>query len=302
MLPKDYVSLCGRQMVVVLAMLAANLLAVACLWNFRGRSTGLHSGDLAAIYFSQGQLVLLAAWCAWGTGRTTTRWLVALASLAAIALTFNHFATRSLGTYSEAFFGLSVGGAVVLGGWYVLFLPLRWLLGWRLTFNGLSLGSRRGQFRLRHWLGWTAALGLPLAVARLLYPGDRTIECLFFCGLLTLPAIPLVVISFRTGFSQRPWHWSIAAVLLAIAVGVVEESLVMYCLMGGGSLNTWQVRWMQIQQTCGMNLGLLAGLLGNLLILRLIGLRFVSGRSESALRPSAARWDELALASAGSPK
>ncbi|HUE70081.1 MAG TPA: hypothetical protein VMP01_04260 [Pirellulaceae bacterium] len=291
MLRKDRFDLAGRQIAVVLALLSGNLLLVACLWNFRFRSPVPHSGDLAAIYLSQGQYVLLAAWCAWGTGRTTVRWLIALASLAAVTITFNHFAARSLGRTSDAFFDLSVGGAVVLGGWYALFLPLRQLLGWRLTWDASPAGVLRGQFRVRHWLGWSAAFGVPLATAKLVYPGELTVECLFFCVMLALPALPLVVVSFRAAFSRRPWLWSTAAVAFSILVGIAEESLVFHVLMGGIGVSTWQVRWMQIQQCCGMNLGLAAGLLGNLLILRLLGMRFATGRKAGRVQLASASAD-----------
>ena len=271
-------------------MLLANQLAVALMWCWRGRSPQLHSGDLAAIYLSQGQFVLLAAWCAWGTGRLTFRWLIVLALLAAITVTFNHFAARSLGTYSDAFFDLAVGGAVVLGGWYALFLPLRRLLGWRLALDGSAFGSPRGQFRLKHWLGWTAALGVPLATARLLGSGERMIGCLFFCVMLALFAFPFVIISFRAAFSPRAWFWSAVAVALAILVGIAEESMAFHWLMGDPGFYTWQMRWMQIQQMCGMNLGLLAGLLGNLLALRMIGMRFVTGKSSIRRASGSPEW------------
>ena len=276
----------GRQIAIVLALLAGNLLVVAVLWSLRNRVDVLHSGDVMAMFFSHGQYILLAAWCAWGTGRATTRWLIALTLLAAVTFTFNHVAARSLGRYSDAFFNVAICGAILLAGWYALFLPLRWLLGWRLALDASASGGVRGQFRLKHWLGWTAALGVPLAVAKLLYPGERTIECLFFSVMLALFALPFVVVSFRVAFSRRPWLWSMAAALLAIVVGIVEESFVVHCLMGGNGVFTWQVRWMQIQQTCGMNLGLIAGLLGNLLILRLMGMRFAAGRRESSRQTS----------------
>lgn len=288
----------------LLVLLMANWLLVALAWQVRGRSATLHSGDLAAMSFSLGQLILLAAWCAWGTGRATTRWLVAVVSLAAITLTFSYCATQSLGRYSDAFFGLTAYGGILLAGWYALFLPLRWLLGWRLTLDHRAQCLPRGQFRLKHWLIWTAALSLPLAVARLLYPDEHMIESLFWCVCLALFSFPFVVVFFRAAFSARPGLWSAVAVVFAVVVGIAEESLVVYCLMDGRGIFTWDVRWMQIQQTCGMNLGLAAGLLGNLLILRLMGMRFASGRkvASAETRSTAVGWDKLALASAGPPE
>jgi hypothetical protein len=280
----------GRRFAVALALVAGNLLLVAFLWSMRGRSPSIDSGDLAAMFFTLGQYILLAAWCAWGTGRATTRWLVAAVSVAAVTVTFSHFATRSLGRYSDAFFAIAVCGAILLAGWYALFLPFRWLLSWQLTLDESAPGGLRGQFRLRHWLVWTAALGVPLALARLLHGGDGLIELLFVCVVLGLVALPFVVIYFRTAFSRRPWLWSAAALAFAVLVGIAEESLVVYGSMNGGASLPWSFRWMLIQQFCGMNLGLAAGLLGNLLMLRLMGMRFASGRKV----PSAD-----ALASAG---
>ena len=95
-----------------------------------------------------------------------------------------------------------------------------------------------------------------------------------------------------------------AAIVLAIVVGIAEESLVVYCLMDGSGIFTWPVRWMQIQQICGMNLGLLAGLLGNLLVLRMIGMRFMHGEKLATTEAcsTAVGWDKLALANAGPPE
>jgi hypothetical protein len=169
----------------------------------------LHSGDLAAIFFSLGQLVLLAAWCAWGTGSAVFRWLLAVASLAAVTLLGSYFATRSLGRYSDAFFDLAVFGSILLAGWYAILLPLRWLLGWRLTFDEEPRGQRRGQFRLKHWLAWTTALGLPLAAARLQFPDDRVLECLLWCvilGLFVLPCGGLPAPRFSSTVAVVGWH------------------------------------------------------------------------------------------------
>ncbi|HZL90084.1 MAG TPA: hypothetical protein VFB96_17075 [Pirellulaceae bacterium] len=267
-----------RRGAILLALIMGNLLAVASLWGMRGPSATLYSGDLAAIFFSHGQFILLAAWCAWGTGRATTRWLLTVASLAAVTLTFSYCAARSLGRYSNGFFDLAVFGGILLSGWYALFLPLRWLLGWRLTFEYGTSDQPRGQFRLKHWLAWTAALSVPLAAARLLYPDEGLIELLIGCLLVGLFSLPFVVIHFRTAYSARPWLWSLVALVIAILAGVAEESLVVYTMMDGGGGFPWSFRWMQIQQFCAQNLGLAAGLLGNLLILRMIGMRFVTSR------------------------
>ena len=303
MLRKSFPGVPNRQMAIVLTLLAGNLLLVGCCWSSRGRSSGVHSGDLAAIYFSQGQYVLLAAWCAWGTGRAVMRWLITLGSLAAVTLTINLCAARSLGRYSDTLVDVSACGAILLAGWYALFLPWRWLLGWRLTLDTAAQQRPRGQFRLKHWLTWTAAFGLPLALARLLYPGPRVIECLFACVLLGLFALPFVVIFFRTAFSRRPWLWTAVALALAVLAGVADESLVVYGLMDDGATLSWQFRWMHIQQFCGMNLGLAAGLLGNLLMLRLMGMRFASGRkvpsADACSAVGDAGWGKLAVASAG---
>lgn len=278
MFPASFRAMISRRFVAVPALLIGNLLVVALFWGLRGHSATLYSGDLAAMFFSYGQFVLLAAWCAWGTGRATTRWLVTVASWAAVTLTFSYCATRSLGRYSNGFFDLAVGGTILLAGWYAAFLPLRWLLGWRLTFEELSMNQPRGQFRLKHWLIWTGAIAVPLAVSRLVYLDEGMITSLFSCLLVWLVSLPLLVIFFRAAFARRRWLWSMVTLLVAVAAGVGEESLVVYTMMDGGGSFPWSFRWMQIQQFCGQHLGLAAGLLGNLLILRLMGMRFVSGR------------------------
>lgn len=144
-----------------------------------------------------------------------------------------------------------------------LLLPLRWLLGWRLDFDpGYHSHQSTGRLQLGviHFLGWTTFLAIPCGVIRLMPPED-VVEVAFICLSVSAMTLPIAAVFALAVLGRRTWRWS----LLAAAVfGITWTAEVFIPGL------VFSEHFLQF------NLGIAAAVTGNLLVLRLLGLKLFS--------------------------
>lgn len=170
------------------------------------------AGSISSII--AGQVFLLGLWAALGGLSTIPRWLLVGFIAAGSTLVIVHVMEPTdwiefLDTFPlMALFGLAL---VYLAA--VLLLPLRRLAGWRVDFDAAYHPPgdvRRGQLRLMDFAALSCAVGLPLAICRLiaeLYPdsGAEVLMILVFmvpvAGLLCFP------VAYAALAPRRVWLW-----------------------------------------------------------------------------------------------
>jgi len=212
-----------------------------------------------------GQSFLLSLWLALGGLPNVTRFvsvfLVTLAS--ALAISDQAWIESNLDEWIEQAQQIFIVCFFMVLLFHGLLLPLRWLLGWRLDFDPAyhpRETTGRLQMGVVHILGWMTFLAIPCAMIRLLPPeeiADMAIACLIMAA-MTLP----VAASFSLAVvGRRTWLWCIVAVALLGITWAAENHL---------------PNLIVDDHFLVFNLGIIAAVAGNLLILRLFGLKLFS--------------------------
>ena len=257
-------------------LIAANIALTAICWippSVIRNSRWGDSFEVAAQMLVLAQVVLIALWVAWSDLYGPLRWLVGGGVLAALIASVTNYASWFTLRLPDAFFALGVIGAVVLLAAHAICLPLRWLCGWRLTFGRAEPAlARRGRFTTQQWLAWCLAIGLPLAATQ---PAGEPAAAVGALAVLLLFVAPLVASAVPAAFSRRWWLWSLVAVGWTIPAGLtLGEGYWQYLLsrgMGFGGMHR------VILQTFAAAPALVtATIVGNLLLLRALGMRWVS--------------------------
>lgn len=151
-----------------------------------------------------------------------------------------------------------------------LLLPLRWLLGWRLDFDtAYHAPSKAGRYQVGiiHFLGWTTFLAIPCGILRLIEedPAEIATTCLTVFA-MTLP----IAASFALAIVGRSrWRWTFVAVALFGIMWTAETFLPNLDLIVNESFLKF-------------NLGIVAAVAGNLVVLRLFGLKLFSVAEQPA--------------------
>jgi hypothetical protein len=244
------------------------------------RNTGeVLAGGICAIVV--GQASLLGLWAALGGLATIPRWLIV--GFIAVGSTFLFVHGMGTGNWTEFFedfpfftlFGLTLVYLVA-----VLLLPLRRLVGWRIDFDAAYHPTgevRRGQLRLIDFAALSCAVGLPLALSRLiteLDPESGTKTVIFLAIIAPLAGLICFPVAYAMLAPRRVWLWrGLAAVwILSLAYGL--------------SLLAAIVPDFDLDRTAGSILGLKLGLAiqlswmagavaGPLWVLRLCGLKLL---------------------------
>lgn len=144
-----------------------------------------------------------------------------------------------------------------------LLLPLRWLLGWRLDFDPAYHAREktgRLQVGLVHFLGWTTFLAIPCGILRLM-PEDGIEEITLICLGVSAMTLPVAATLFLAAVAKQTWRWLLFATLVFVAAWGIESVL---------PTMIFTEHFLQF------NLGIAAAVLGNLVVLRLFGLKLFS--------------------------
>jgi hypothetical protein len=149
-----------------------------------------------------------------------------------------------------------------------LLLPLRWLLGWRLDFDP-AYHAREKTGRLQvgvvHFLGWTTFLAIPCGIIRLM-PPEKIADIAAVCLLVSAMTLPVAASSSLAIVGRKTWRWSFLAVALFGIMWTVEVFIPM----------VFTENFLQF------NLGIVAAVAGNLIVLRLFGLKLFSVAQQTA--------------------
>jgi hypothetical protein len=229
-----------------------------------------------------GQAFLLGLWAALGGLPAIPRWLM-VGGVGVAGIT-SALASLQIVSEEEAFMMLAVASLIGLAIVYtfaVILLPLRRLAGWRVDFDAAyhpPSGIRRGQLHLMDFVALSCAVGIPLALCRILmeFMPEEAQGVPIFVGVLALAAtLVCAPPAYAVLAPRRAWFWRLAA--LAWMLGIAyTQSLVVYLVpdlnVFSGGAGT----------ALGLNLGFavfLFGIAGSvaapLLFLRLFGLRLI---------------------------
>ena len=242
---------------------------------------GIESIDtaLAAELLFLAQAILMALWLAWSDLKAPLRWLIGVVVLAAMIVSASRYAAWVSLRSSDEFFAVGVIGGIVLLAAHAMLLPLRWLCGWRMTFGRVEPAlARRGRFTTQQWLAWCLAIGLPLAAAQ---PADDPAAAAGAVAVMLLFVAPLVATAVPAAFSRRWWLWTLVAVGWTIPAGLaLGEGYWQYLLsrgMGFGGMHR-SILWTFAAGPALFTTTIVA----NLLLLRALGMRWVSVASTAA--------------------
>ena len=257
-------------------LIAANIALTAFCWFppwIIRRSPWGSSFEVAVQMLFLAQVVLMGLWVAWSDLNAPLRWLIGAVVLAALIVSPSRYAAWVSHRPSDEFIAVGVIGGIVLLAAHAMFLPLRWLCGWRLTFGHAEPTlARRGRFTTQQWLAWCLAIGLPLAATQ---PAGEPAAAAGALAVLLLYAAPLVVSAVPAAFSRRWWLWTLVAVGWTIPAGLaLGEGYWQYLLsrgMGFGGMH----RSILLIFAAAPAL-VTAAIAANLLLLRALGLRWVS--------------------------
>ncbi|MBC7854328.1 MAG: hypothetical protein IAF94_12920 [Pirellulaceae bacterium] len=212
-----------------------------------------------------GQGFLLSAWLALGGLPNVVRFIsVLLVTLAgALAVADQGWYIPNLESWLEQASQVFIVCFFMVLLFHGLLLPLRWLLGWRLDFDP-AYHSREKTGRLQvgvvHFLGWTTFLAIPCAIIRLM-PQDNLAEIVTICLSMSAMALPVAATSALAVVGNRSWRCT----LLAVAVFAIMLTAEVY--MPG---LVFDENYLQF------NLGIVAVVAGNLVVLRLLGMKLFS--------------------------
>jgi hypothetical protein len=229
-----------------------------------------------------GQAFLLGLWAALGGLPTIPRWLlVGGMTIAGIA---SALASLRMASEEEVFIMLALASLMGLAMVYtfaVILLPLRRLAGWRVDFDAAyhpPSGVRRGQLHLMDFVALSCAVGIPLALCRLLmeFMPDDSQGLPIFLGVLALVAtLVCAPPAYAALAPRRAWLWRFGAFVWTLGIAY-SMSLVVHLIPDMNLIST------SAGSVFGLNLGLavlLFGIAGSvagpLAFLRLFGLRLI---------------------------
>jgi hypothetical protein len=269
------------------AVIAAQILFVSALcWLVIHESDYLPrgweetvSGSITAIVV--GQVFLLGLWAALGGLSTIPRWLIVGCITAGSTFLFVRVVGPvDLTEFLDIFPLMALLGCTLVYLFAVLLLPLRRLAGWRVDFDAAYHPPgdvRRGQLRLMDFAALSCAVGLPLALSRLIteLDPDSGAEVVMILGMM-VPVAGFICfpVAYAALAPRRVWLWSglAAAWILFLAYALSFLAAVLPDLdvnQGAGSV-------------LGLKLGLavllfgVAGAVaGPLWVLRLCGLKLL---------------------------
>jgi hypothetical protein len=212
-----------------------------------------------------GQGFLLSVWLALGGLSNVARFVcVLVVTLAgALAVSDQSPVNPSFSSWVEQASQVFIVSFFMVMLFHGLLLPLRWLLGWRLDFDPAYHKRQAGgrlQVGVVHFLGWTTFLAIPCGILRLMPPDDIG-EIVFICLSVSAMTLPVAAMLVLAVVAKRTWRWSLVAALVFVAVWGIESVL---------PSMVFAEHFLQF------NLGIAAAVLGNLLALRLFGLKLFS--------------------------
>ncbi|MFN0020226.1 MAG: hypothetical protein ACKVP0_18345 [Pirellulaceae bacterium] len=146
---------------------------------------------------------------------------------------------------------------------HALLLPLRWLLGWRLDFDRAyhaRENTGRMQVGVVHFFGWTTFLAIPCAIIRLMPPEDLT-EIATICLSVFAMTIPIAASFSLAVVGRKAWRWTLLAAAIFGLTWTAEVFI-------PGLVFT--------ENFLQFNLGIVAAVAGNLVVLRFFGLKLFS--------------------------
>lgn len=267
-------------------LIAANIALTTFCWfppSVVRRSPWGSSFEVVAEMLVLGQVVLLGLWLAWSDLHVAVRWLIGLVVLAALIVSPGRYASWVSRPSPDSFVAVGIIGGIVLLAAHALLLPLRWLCGWRLAFGReIPAVLGRGRFTMQQWLAWCVAIGLPLAATQ---PAGEPAAAVGAISVMLLFVAPLVASAVPAAFSRRWWLWTLVAVAWTIPAGLaLGEGYWQYLLsrgMGFGGMH----RLILLTFAAAPAL-FTATIAGNLLLLRALGMQWVSV-AQKASRPQA---------------
>lgn len=212
-----------------------------------------------------GQGFLLSVWLSLGglpnVARFVSVFLVTLAS--ALAVSDQAWANPSWEEWMEHASQIFIVCFFMVLLVHGLLLPLRWLLGWRLDFDAAyhrRETNRRMQVGLVHILGWTTFIAIPCGLIRLL-PANEVADISITCLIISAMTLPVAAPIAMLIVSRRTWLLALVA-LVTFAVVWTAEVFIPNPVFE--------------QNLLQFNIGILAAVTGNLLVLRLFGLKLFS--------------------------
>ena len=212
-----------------------------------------------------GQGFLLSVWLALGGLPNVARFLsVLLVTLAgALAVSDQRWTIVNWEAWLEQATQIFIVCFFMVLLFHGLLLPLRWLLGWRLDFDPTYHARERTgrlQVGLVHFLGWTTFLAIPCGIIRLM-PSKEVAGTGLVCLSISAMTLPVAATCALALVGRRRWRWS----LLAVAVFGITWTAEVFL-----------PRLVFDENFLQFNLGIVAAVAGNLLVLRLLGLKLFS--------------------------
>jgi len=212
-----------------------------------------------------GQGFLLSVWLALGGLPNVVRFVsVLLVTLAgAIAVSDQSSMNPNFASWVEQSSQVFIICFFMVLLFHGLLLPLRWLLGWRLDFDP-SYHAREKTGRLQvgvvHFFGWTTFLAIPCAIIRLM-PGEDLTEIATICLTVSAMTLPVAASLALAVVGRKTWRWTLVA---AAIFGITWTAEVFI----PGPVFT--------EHFLQFNLGIVTAVAGNLIVLRLFGLKLFS--------------------------
>jgi hypothetical protein len=268
-----------------LALVAASALAVTLI-AFNERTVEERLG-LWPSGFILAQITLLALWTSWSADAVWKRWTLVAACLGLPMYFVLLTEWWQGGGYVEKLVGYEFGIALLLLFLIAILMPIRWMIGCRLSFSRQPIGPMRGgRFGLAQLFGLTLIVALALALIASQAGGSPASELLWPLLVLTLLIVSIlatVLPSLWAVFSARwtsIWLLLLAAYLCLAAVAEVE----LFCHLNrifrdpDGMMDREVRGWLR-----EVALGFAMTFLVSLIMLRLMGMRLLFG----ALTPEA---------------
>ena len=244
-----------------IAQVAANLIASWFIIRLVGEMDWAELG----LGLLMGQGFLLSVWLALGGLPNVARFVsVLLVTMeAALAVSDQSSMNPNFASWVEQFSQVFIVCLFMVLLLHGLLLPLRGLLGWRLDFDpAYHVREKTGplQVGVLHFLGWTTFLAIPCAIIRLM-PRESLAEIATVCLSVCAMTLPVAASCSLAIVGRKTWRWTLfAAVIFGIAW--TAEVLIPGLVFTENFLQ--------------FNLGIVAAVAGNLVVLRMLGLKLFS--------------------------
>ncbi len=243
------------------AQVAANVIAAWFIIRLVGEMDWAELG----LGLLLGQGFLLSVWLALGGLPNVARFIsVLLVTMAgALAVSDQSSLNPNFASWVEQFsqvFIICLFMVLLLHG---LLLPLRGLLGWRLDFDPAYHAPEktgRLQVGVLHFLGWTTFLAIPCAVIRLM-PREDFVEIATVCLSVCAMTLPVAAACSLAVVGRKTWRWTFFAAVV-FGITLAAEGFIPGLVFDENFLQ--------------FNLGIVAAVAGNLVVLRRLGLKLFS--------------------------